>query len=132
MINTEWDKKFEIGHELIDQEHQLFLRLIKKASQTADMGETSKARNLLIEIKKYAAFHFFSEENLMQEIDYPDYQNHRAMHNMVLSNIDDMIVRLDMGLVKLDEVVDFLFEWFALHTTSADKQITAFINKQKS
>ena len=131
MINTEWDEKFESGHERIDQEHLIFLNLIRNASKAAESQYSSTTRSLLIEIRKYADFHFSSEEGLMIEANYPDYERHRDAHTKLLSSLDNKIGEFDNETVQLDEVAAFLFEWFSLHTTTADKRMAAYLLKNQ-
>lgn len=129
-INLKWDQKFELGHQRIDNEHRVFLSLIIDAST---MGETTapkdRALRLLAEVKKYAEFHFLSEENIMIDVDYPDYEHHKAEHARLLARLDDKIHLYTAGSKSLTDVANFMFEWFALHTTQIDKKLASYIQQ---
>lgn len=128
MIDIQWDRKFEIGHERIDHEHRVFLDLIRNASLELDRhSPQEKILRLLQEVRKYAEFHFYSEENIMIDCAYPDYQNHKQEHDMLLSRLNDEFYSYKTGAVELEHVVNFMFEWFALHTTRRDLQLVNFI-----
>ena len=128
MIQIEWDNKFSVGHDRIDHEHQVFLDLIKNASMINEMNvPKEKIIRLLTEVKKYADFHFYSEENIMLNVQYPDYKKHSHEHQVLLSILDENLHNYRAGTTKLDQVVDFMFEWFALHTTTVDKKLGEFI-----
>ena len=76
------------------------------------------------EIRLYAAFHFLSEENIMIDIDFPDLQPHREEHARLLSLLDDKLHTFAADETYSGaEIVEFVFQWFALHTTQVDKQI---------
>ncbi len=128
MINVEWSRRFEVGHERIDFEHKIFLNLIRAASHLP-ASETSRERVLmhLDEVKKYALFHFTSEENIMFDVDYPDIEPHRKEHLMLLALLDSRVHEFRAGEIELDQVVEFLFEWFALHTTQVDTRLAKYI-----
>ena len=128
MIQVEWSKKFEVGHERIDFEHKIFLNLIREASHLPETG-ISRERVLmhLNEVKQYAVFHFTSEENIMFDVDYPDIEAHKKEHSMLLALFDSRVHEYRSGGTRLDDVVAFLFEWFALHTTQVDTRLAKYI-----
>ena len=127
-IHVCWDSKFEVGHPRIDFEHRIFLDLIAELSRQAEGGTLpSRLAKALCEIYKYADFHFVSEENLMEDIGYPDLAEHRQQHEMLLAELRDFRAELDDGGRPPAKIVNFLFQWFALHTSREDKRIADFI-----
>ncbi len=127
-ITLAWDSKFEIGHERIDSEHRIFLSLIRDLSVESDTGASKeRIERTLHEIFKYADFHFTSEENIMADLAYPQLAAHKQEHKMLLAQLKNFIQRYRADLQSPETVVDFLFQWFALHTTQEDKLIAKFI-----
>jgi len=114
MIDIKWDEKFIVDHERIDQEHQIFLGLIKSVSFAVDNDETKeKVLRILVEIKKYA--------------DFPEYDEHKKEHQLLLARLEGQIHDYRSGDSNLDELVEFVFQWFALHTTGIDKRLATHI-----
>lgn len=131
MIKTQWDVKFEIGHQRIDFEHQIFLDLIRNVSEVLEKrAEKEYIHRLLTEIKMYAEFHFYSEETIMLEIAYPDIDEHQKEHVRLLSKYNTMLYKYHHCAASGEELVDFLFSWFALHTTTSDKRIVNYLKKK--
>ncbi len=131
MITIAWDAKFSVGHERIDHEHQVFLDLIKNASLAEyESAPRERILRLLMEVRKYAEFHFYSEENIMIDHRYPELDRHRGEHEVLLAKLDESIQDYREGTISLGKLVEFLFQWFALHTAGSDKQLTAFIGKR--
>ena len=129
-ITLNWDSKFEIGHERIDSEHRIFLGLIRDLSNEANPhGDRERAFRLLSEIYKYADFHFVSEENVMADVAYPELDAHRRLHLALLAELRDCMFRFRSADATVEQAVEFLFTWFALHTTREDKRITDYIAK---
>lgn len=128
-MDIQWDQKFELGHQKIDMEHQIFLDLISSASRLGH--DSGKAKRILKEVQKYAEFHFLSEENLMIDVDYPHYPSHKEEHQLLLATLKEKIFEYKHEQIELDDLVDFLFQWFALHTTQVDAQLTAYIKKSQ-
>ena len=131
MNKKEWENRIKSGHESIDQEHQIFFTLISNASKAAESQYSSTTRSLLIEIRKFAEFHFASEEELMVATSYPDYEHHRNAHIKLLESLQHKISEFDNETVQLNEITKFLFEWFTKHTTEADSKMAAFLLKNQ-
>jgi len=124
-----WDQKYELGHDRIDSEHKIFLGLIIDFQEAAITGaEKEKLIRILNEIVKYAEFHFVSEENIMTENHYPDQQQHAHLHNVLLSEVRDKLHQFRRSDLAANDVFDFLFQWFAIHTTSEDKKLVGYFH----
>ena len=130
MTDIRWNKNYSIGHERIDHEHKVFLDLIHNVS-LADETDTPREQilRLLTEVKLYAEFHFFSEENIMLNVEYPDYEQHVNAHKLLLANLELKRHEYILNNTDLKELVEFLFDWFVQHTTIEDKKIAAYISR---
>lgn len=129
-ISLAWDSKFEIGNERIDSEHRIFLGLIRQLSIEPDRTSFgSRFERTLREVLKYAEFHFVSEENIMIDAGYPQLDEHRRSHAMLLAELADKIHIFRAGRETPDAIVSFLFQWFAMHTSREDRRIAEFIRK---
>lgn len=128
MNRFDWQPGFAIGHERIDLEHRIFLDLIRDVAQRA-VGARSRplAANLLRELEKYAVFHFFSEENAMREVDYPDLAEHSAQHRQLLNDLNTCIWRFQNNDSTVGDVLEFLFTWFCRHTVEVDRRIVPYL-----
>jgi hemerythrin len=125
-----WDQKYELGNEKIDLEHRLFLGLIVDFHDAATQGASKdKLIRILNEICKYGEFHFVSEENIMADYHYPEQKHHAQLHRMLLAEVNDKFSRFKLDDMGADEVFEFLFEWFAFHTSTEDKKLVGYIGK---
>ncbi len=123
-----WDHRYELGNDKIDAEHRIFLELIVDFHDAANQGASKdKMIRIFKEISKYAEFHFVSEENLMIDYDYPELTQHAQMHHRLLAEVDDKFHGFNLGQISSAEVFQFLFEWFAFHTSSEDKKLVGYI-----
>ena len=84
----------------------------------------------LDEVKKYAVFHFTSEQNIMFDVDYPDIEPHIKEHEMLLALFDSRVHQFRSQEIGLEQVVEFLFEWFAIHTTQVDTRLAKYITQR--
>lgn len=132
-MSLTWSQKYELGHERIDFEHRIFVSLIA-AVEDEFAGDNARPRlqRLLNEVLKYAEFHFVSEENMMEDVGYPDLAAHRDAHRALLSTLRDRANEFAGGRLEVPALVDFLFHWFALHTTQEDRKVVSFIAANRS
>jgi hemerythrin len=128
-----WLSSYEVGNDHIDKEHKIFLGLIQKLAADVE-SDTQEVRinRTFREVIKYAEFHFLSEENLMLDVGYPEYPQHKVMHEFLLEALNTNFQKFENDQVDLREIVTFLFEWFVKHTVSEDIKIGAFIGERRS
>ena len=92
VIDIKWGKQYSVGNEAIDRQHQVFIDLIRSTSGAIDSHRSKEfVRRGLEELTLYAKFHFFSEEALMINSNYPGYESHRQEHIELLSAFEEKI-----------------------------------------
>ncbi|MDH5612151.1 MAG: bacteriohemerythrin [Gammaproteobacteria bacterium] len=128
MSDIKWEKRYEIGHDRIDFEHQIFVDLIAKIDDAVKLGnDDNYVERLLNELRVYAVFHFISEENIMYLAGYPDYDTHKQHHDELLANFSQKIMESQLEKHKLEALIIFLKDWFVSHTLNEDKKIASFV-----
>ena len=127
-MTLHWDDRYKLGNEKIDAEHHIFLDLIVEFDALGANGAApDKLIRTLMEVGKYAEFHFLSEENLMIDCQYPDLEGHVKLHQQLVAALEGQIFKLKAGTCTPSQVFDFLFHWFALHTSSEDKKLVSYM-----
>lgn len=120
----EWESAFDTGIDRIDFEHKVFLELLNSFKKAMDSGSNSNLLiKILIEIEKYAEFHFISEENFMLFINYPNYKKHQIKHFELLEQFN-LAKYEQMGFQKF---YDFIQNWFITHTVNEDIKIKEYV-----
>ncbi len=131
MSGLQWHSWFEIGHERIDFEHRIFLDLINTLQRCINRSNDNEIHRALVELKKYAEFHFVSEQNIMIECDYPDYDAHHVLHNALLGELDGYILAVESKTRSLEMMVSFLYDWFVTHTINEDLKLSSHVKALK-
>jgi len=125
-----WEKKYEIGHELIDSQHRIFLMLVNKLTTTIEGGVTKEYLfRVVSELRKYADFHFISEENVMHACGYPGTKDHERIHANILTEISELCENVSHGRSTPDQVVVFLKGWLFNHIALEDSHIAEYITE---
>ena len=73
-----WKESFNIGHALIDRQHRSFMGMLNEYHEAISSGKIDQAgKDLVDELKSYAAMHFRTEEDLMESVGYEKIEQHR-------------------------------------------------------
>ena len=127
-----WKKNYEVGNIEIDSQHKTFLKIIEKLQNAYENKLNDQLLlGYVIELYKYAAYHFVSEENYMIEQQYPDYEEHKKLHDDLLKELVDNITTFKIEYIDVEKLIDFSLNWFIAHTTTIDKKIIEYINSKE-
>ncbi|CCG40204.1 bacteriohemerythrin [Magnetospirillum molischianum] len=131
MFRAEWKTDYETGHQRIDFEHRIFLGLIIQieAELMAEAPIETIGRRLT-ELYKYADFHFYSEESIMIELSFPEYELHRKLHIALLEDLRRFMLSMSIDLIRQADLIRFLVDWFAHHTTREDIKIANLVRSR--
>jgi hemerythrin len=126
-----WEEKYLIQIPEVDHQHQYFLQLVHRFNNRCNLRmEHNLLSRHLNEIIKYAQFHFFSEENLMLLYGYPGYKQHHEMHDEIIDRLATKANLYNFNEHSLEELVDFMVEWFLYHTIEEDSKISNYLNQK--
>jgi len=129
-----WKSDYELGVKAIDDQHQYFVGLINKfVTEFSEASDVDYQNSLVEELNAYAKFHFLSEENMMMRAGYPDYVLHKAHHRALLDQLGTKEVRLalERSEQRKAEVVNYLIDWFLIHTNKEDRKVAEFLLQQQ-
>jgi hemerythrin-like metal-binding protein len=128
----EWNTEFELGHEKIDEQHKRLVGLINdlNAAMAARLGQ-EKLEGILTKLADYTSFHFRTEEELFDQIHYPDAAGHRRAHKEFVDQINDFQMAFDAGQLMLSvKVVNFLKEWLVAHIQGIDRHFAECLKRE--
>lgn len=127
-FDIHWDSRYETGHPSIDFQHRVFFDLLQNfAAEVARDADPGLLRRAAIEIYKFADFHFFSEENIMLKIGYPEFEHHHALHQALLGELRSYIEALAIDTLRGDAMLDYMVKWFVSHTASEDLKLAVYV-----
>jgi len=122
-MELEWESEFETGNEYVDLQHRFFVDLLNRVGinfrETDDAAYTEK---LISELRKYADFHFTSEENIATSCNLQGVSAHHQRHLELLEEFNHHAEDLNKGLITVDQFLGFLTDWFVGHTVYEDQK----------
>lgn len=118
----EWYSSLETGNQDIDLQHKFFVNIINRIDANID-DENDKCRScdLLMELKKYAEFHFCSEENIARHLNLSGLSLHHKKHQDLLDEFSKYEEEIQLGTKSLRDFMKFLNNWFIAHTFYEDQ-----------
>lgn len=131
----DWDSSMETGYDAIDTQHKQLFKIGRDLEQLIRIqciGVTDKQLlDIVCELRDYTGYHFYEEESMMQEMDYPRINNHKKVHK----KYSDYVMKLDLPKIKeepvkqLSLIKDEVQSWIMTHVLSEDKDMIHAYNK---
>lgn len=132
MEKIDWLPKYNIGNEIIDNQHQFLIKIINEIIEDRkNQMDLEEIKVVLKKLIQYANIHFHDEEKLMIEIDYPNFRNHKVEHNKFrneLMKVEKEIV-IENKYVSF-EILIFLAQWFINHIQVMDKDLAPYLYEE--
>jgi diguanylate cyclase (GGDEF)-like protein/hemerythrin-like metal-binding protein len=117
-----WRAAHAIGIATIDDQHLHLAGLINQLSSTlTERTDNNAVLSGLHAIVDYAAFHFGTEESLMEQHGVADFAQHQAEHRRLLHDIGNL--RIDGELTNIGLILRYLQEWLLRHVDGMDRRL---------
>jgi diguanylate cyclase (GGDEF)-like protein/hemerythrin-like metal-binding protein/PAS domain S-box-containing protein len=123
-----WNKNFETGISIIDEQHKKLLVLVNSlAKHFVHQSDPLTLHAIFDELTAYTVYHFETEEAIWHEYFAED--GLEITHKETHKNFIDEIVKLRSGENEqnteqvIEEVLSFLTQWLAFHILDNDKRM---------
>ncbi len=125
-----WTESFSVGNDLIDGDHKHLIDLINKLFGAISSGQGNAVLGeILSELICYVETHFQREEVLMQQIGYAGFEKHKAAHDKLMAEVEELQARFADGLVVSPmSVFNFLGDWLFKHIKACDVPLGAAVS----
>jgi methyl-accepting chemotaxis protein len=130
-----WSSDLETGNDLIDSQHK---QLIEALANLMDACSGGKGRSVLVEtfdfLEGYTAKHFGDEEALQKQYNYPDYPNHKKLHDgfkRVVADIGRQLKKEGPTVALVGKVNANVAGWLINHIKHEDTKVAAHVRKSE-
>jgi len=131
----DWASNMETGYSDIDTQHKQLFKIGRDLEQLIRIqciGVTDKQLlDIVCELRDYTGYHFYEEERMMQEMNYPRITAHKKFHK----KCSDYIMKLDLPKIKAEPmkqlklIKDEVQNWIMEHVLSEDRDMIAAYQK---
>ena len=128
----EWAPKYDLGLEIIDQQHEHIIDILNRLHISVCLGKQDEklTPKIFSDLLDYTIEHFLSEEKLQKSTHYPGLALHQQQHkNFILATTT---LGKQHGPMDLIPVLDFFKGWFIDHTQGSDRLFVNYLQKLKS
>lgn len=130
MQQIEWQDRFCIGVEIVDQAHRKLFSIVQKILDL--YVEKHENKFACVEgikyFKAYAIKHFAEEEAYMREIGYPGYWAHKRIHDRMkretLPSLERALYASDFSTEAVQRFIGVCTGWLTGHIVIEDRAIT--------
>ncbi len=132
---VDWDEEYSLGIDEIDEQHKELMNRTEKFAQAIEEGKSEQRLNYLLNfMEEYAEYHFSSEEEIMEEHDYPGMEEHQKKHTDFFDVVADLKEELEEEGASESfalEVQRFLLDWLILHLKDVDKKLADYLKEDR-
>ena len=121
-----WSGDLELPHEGINDQHKALVAAVNAFADAARVDDDSDPTEMLIFLTRYAEEHFRDEEQLMIDTAYPEYANHRALHQAQFRDVEGHVQAFLVD-GESAELLDFLRDWLRFHIGGPDRAFSSYL-----
>lgn len=124
-----WSDELSVGIQEIDEQHKILVNLLNQLHDAIVHHHGGEATHqILSKLLEYTHIHFAVEESLLRILGYPDYEEHKHHHELLLNEVQKLIAKMQGGKKSISfELLHFLKMWLTKHIMEEDKEYTSFL-----
>ena len=126
-----WDSTLESGYDKVDNQHKQLIMALNNLMEASSGGKGDKAVMQTLDfLTAYAIKHFADEEQLQIDYHYPDYLNHKRVHEGFKATVGEFIKRVKKeGPTEsiIDEVSSAVGAWLLNHIRGDDFRMATHV-----
>ena len=118
-----WDKSIEVGDAILDAQHRHIVDLMNALHNAAAGEGLDTADVVLHHVVRFLQHHFETEEAVMNQIGYPEAEEHAAEHRRLLAQIADGARSVEAeGQPDANRLGVTVWSWMHEHTSTWDQR----------
>ena len=130
-MGYKWDSTLESGYDKVDNQHKQLITSLNNLMEASSGGKGDTAvLETLDFLTGYAIKHFSDEEKLQVDHDYPDYLNHKRIHEEFKGTVAEFVQRVrNEGPTEplIYELISTVGAWLLNHIKGDDFRMAAFV-----
>lgn len=134
--HLKWPKELEVGLKEIDNQHKKLFKLVNKLlSDCLNENKCNciKTKSDLLEIYSFAKLHFETEEKIMRDYNYTDYEGHCKKHREIFASLEQIKLSMENDKSGTELYSQFsceVVEWFSKQTMNEDLKLAEFLREK--
>jgi hemerythrin len=127
MTYLTWNDSLSVGNSFIDHDHQKLIEMVNRLHVVMHEGRGKDVLGKVLgNLIRYTQEHFQREEDLMRNIKFAGYFDHKEEHEKLLREVLDLQEKFEQGNANLSiQVLHFLRDWLLHHIGESDQALAA-------
>ena len=138
--SADFKKEYIIGIPELDEQHETFLTMLDAITDVApdpykplDEDEADDLVDVLGELRDHALLHFRTEEDCMEEVDYPGLGDQEEAHARFIADLTRMEAEVMNGTaIPAIKIRNFVHDWLRDHILELDKPFAKFQGEKEA
>jgi hemerythrin len=128
-----WKDEYSVKVAEVDSQHK---KLISLVNQLGDAMSVGKGRDIqgraLSDLVNYTVHHFQTEERFFRQYDYPEYENHKRIHDELTAKAKVLKSAFGQGsdFINPKVIMHFLGDWLNMHIIEEDRKYGPYLNSK--
>ena len=126
-----WKDQYATGNTQIDEQHKQLFKAVNDLITACSSGQGRNKLDPTIHfLLDYTTKHFADEEKLQQKYQYPDYINHKKLHENFKKTALELTKQLQeegASIVLVGKVNSVIGNWLINHIQEEDKKVANHI-----
>jgi hemerythrin len=124
-MKIQWDKNYELGVKIIDEQHMHFFEIMKKLDHAVETDNEKEALEVIEYLENYASFHFETEEGILEDTESKEAKKHIKEHKDYAKDLAALKKKAKTpkkALKVASQIEDFTINWLIGHILYTDKK----------
>ncbi|PLX18521.1 MAG: hemerythrin [Marinilabiliales bacterium] len=128
-----WHDRYSVGVHSINDQHKKLVEMINNLYAEFYNGITDEFLNkLIVELEKYAVYHFAYEEKFMKLYNYNDLKAHEDEHNTFVEKIKKYKETVSVSnKIEVIDLATYLKNWLLKHIMGTDKKYSKLFQEKE-
>jgi len=130
-----WSEIYALGEPNVDMQHKMLFEQLSSLIDSCEGGtQLEKVKDALDFLVGYTVRHFNDEEALQISCGYPEYENHKKLHEDFKVTVGELVgtFKESGSTAELSSALHrVVVKWLITHIQGEDKKIGAFLEEKK-
>jgi len=132
-MSVNWSEQYSVKVKELDNQHKKLFDIINKLDSNMRLGKGREILGLVLkDMVEYTKVHFTTEERILRNTGYPDYDKHKSIHENVTEKVSSIHKKYLEGnaLTLSIETMDYLKNWLSKHILGTDHMYIQHLNSK--
>ena len=123
MSSLTWNEGMSVGIKAIDDDHKKILSIVSSIIEAIDENSSESIIEKSFDaLESSVSSHFKREEDLMREIDYVDFEQHKKGHQTFIAQIPQIKSQIfsSTSVESSEKISQLLYDWVINHILVSD------------